>query len=86
MIFVIVAFIAFGLITDGTATIMKIRINEKLPQGERFSWWARNYSAVGQKYRELFPNSLLPDISRYSGWICVLLFVASIMASLFFFD
>lgn len=83
LIFGIVVFIICGLITDGTSTVMKIYVNEKLPDNERFSWWARNYSAISEKYREFYPDSLLPYLARYSGWACIFLFVAAILSSFF---
>lgn len=77
------SFIVFGLITDYASTVMKVRLNKMLPENERFSWWARNYSAVSNKYREFHPNSHLPDLARYSGWICIFLFVVGVLSSLF---
>lgn len=77
----IVVFLIFGLVTDVASTVMKTQVNDKLPEGERFSWWARNYSAVGRKYREFYPDSLLPDLARYSGWVCLFLLVAAVLSS-----
>ena len=80
-IYGIIAFLIFGVATSAASTVMKIQVNDRVSEGERFSWWSRNYTEVGRKYRELFPGSPLPDIARYSGWICVLLFAAGGLSS-----
>jgi len=78
----IVAFLVFGVVSNVSSAVMKIRVNERLPGSERFSWWSRNYSTVGRKYREFHPGSRLPDLARYSGWVCVFLLAAAIISSL----
>jgi len=82
-VFGIVAFLIFGLVTDATSTMMKMQVNDKLPEAERFSWWARNYSTIGRKYPEVYPDSLLPDLARYSGWVCIFLLAAAVLSSFF---
>jgi hypothetical protein len=82
-IYGIVAFLIFGVVTSASSTVMKMRVNDRVPEDERFSWWSRNYADVGRKYRQLFPDSVLPDIARYSGWISLLLLAAGVLNSFF---
>jgi hypothetical protein len=82
-IYGIAAFLIFGVVTNASSTVMQMRVNDRVPEDERFSWWSRNYADVGRKYRELFPESPLPDIARYSGWICLLLLAAGVLISFF---
>ena len=82
-IYGIVVFLIFGAATSAASAVMKIQVNDRVPEDERFSWWSRNYTDVGRKYRELFPGSPLPDIARYSGWICLLLLAAGVLNSFF---
>jgi hypothetical protein len=51
----------FAICTD---TAMRIRVNDRLPEKEQFSWFNRNSWAVVQKYGELYPNSYLPLIAK----------------------
>ena len=78
----IIAFLIFGVVTSTASTVMKMQVNDRVSEDERFSWWSRNYAEVGRKHRELFPDSPLPDIARYSGWICLLLLAAGVLVSL----
>jgi hypothetical protein len=52
---------------------MKIRVNDRLPAKERYSWASRNSWAVARKYREFYPNSYLPLIGKCSFLLCTLL-------------
>lgn len=81
-IYGVIAFLIFGVVTSTASTVMQLRINDRVPEDERFSWWSRNYAEVGRKYREFFPNSPLPDIARYSGWMCLLLLAAGVFNSI----
>jgi hypothetical protein len=78
----VIAFLVFGVVTSAASTVMQIRVNDRVPKDERFSWWSRNYAEVGRKHRELFPDSPLPDIARYSGWVCLLLLAIGVLNSL----
>jgi len=78
----IIAFLIFGVVTNTASTVMKMQVNDRVSEDERFSWWSRNYAEVGRKHRELFPDSPLPDIARYSGWVCLLLLAAGVLVSL----
>jgi hypothetical protein len=81
-IYRIVALVIFGAVTSASSTVMKMQVNDRVPEDERFSW-SRNYADVGRKYRQLFPDSLLPDIARCSGWICLLLLATGVRNSFF---
>ena len=48
---------------------MKIRVNGRLPEQERFSWWSRNFWAVARKYAEFYPESDLPMVGQFSFWV-----------------
>jgi len=53
----------------GTYSEIAIRmlVNERLPQQERFYWWHQTYQTKKtyyQKYRELYPASRLPLIAK----------------------
>jgi hypothetical protein len=82
-IYGIVVFLIFAVATSAASTVMKIQVNDRVLKDERFSWWSRDFTEVGRKYREFFPGSPLPDIAQYSGWICVLLFAAGVLSSFF---
>jgi hypothetical protein len=82
-IYGIIVFLIFGVVTSASSTVMKMRVNDRVPEDAQFSWWSRNYADVGRKYRELFPDSPLPDIARYSGWICLLVLAAGVLKSFF---
>ena len=58
-----------------------MQVNDRVSEDERFSWWSRNYAEVGRKYQELFPDSPLPDIAGYSGWICLLVLAVGVVVS-----
>lgn len=76
-----IVFAILAVVSNATAVTMKVRLNEILPEGERFSWWNRDGRAVSRKYQELFPDSYLPYIDRYSFWIIVALLGAAVMVS-----
>ena len=78
----VIAFLIFGVVTNAASTVMKIQVNDRVSEDERFSWWAHNYAEVGRKHRELFPGSPLPAIARCSGWICLLLLAAGVFISI----
>ena len=78
----VVIFIAFGLANVVSGTVMKLEVNARVSKGERFTWWSRNDSDVARKYRALFPGSQLPNISRYTGWVCLALIVVMVLGSL----
>ena len=63
-----------GLLTNAAWLLIKIRVNQRLPDQERFSYWKRDYSSVARKYRELYPDSRLPAIARSIFAIFLILF------------
>ena len=62
--------------------VMKIQVNERLPEEQRFSWWTRNSWKVARKYRELYPDSYLPLIGQCSFWLCLALGTTVLVNSL----
>ena len=77
----VIVFLVFGVLTSVTSTVMQIHVNDRVSENERFSWWSRNGAALARKHRELFPDSPLPDIARYSYWTCLLLFGIAVLIS-----
>ena len=77
-----VCFFVVGIPLDIVSTWMKIRANEELPADRRLSWWSRNYRQVERIYGEQHPDSILPDLSRYGGYLAVSLFAAMILMGL----
>lgn len=65
------------------STWMKIRVNDELPENRQLSWWSRNYREVERVYREQHPDSIVPDLTRYGGYLVIALFVAMILVSIF---
>jgi hypothetical protein len=61
------------------STWMKIRVNEELPEDRRLSWWSRNYRQVERIYREQHPDSIVPDLTRYGGYLTLALFAAIVL-------
>jgi|HubBroStandDraft_5_1064220.scaffolds.fasta_scaffold207576_2 hypothetical protein len=77
-----VALAFFAVVTNSSGVVMKVRVNDTLPQSERFSWWNRDARGVSRKYRQLFPDSYLPDVERYSFWLFLVMLAACVIASL----
>jgi hypothetical protein len=84
--FVLAVVILLGALALYCQTAIRMEVNERLPQGNRFHWWHMNYSAskqLYQKHREFYPKSLLRLISGAAlglaivGWaICKVLLKA----------
>jgi hypothetical protein len=56
-------FLVLAILANTVVSILiQVRVNEKLPRSERFSWWTRQGFDVGRKHRQLFPESVLPDL------------------------
>ncbi len=64
------------------STWMKIRVNEELPEDRQLSWWSRNYRQVERIYREQHPDSIVPDLTRYGGYLALALFAAIILVGI----
>jgi hypothetical protein len=71
----------FGIINAVAAAMMTIQVNEIVPESERFSWWGPGSRDVGRRFRELFPDSLLPTVAACSFWVCVTLLTGMIIIS-----
>ena len=82
LIFEVAVLIVLGVINTAASAAMKMQVNARIPEDERLSWWSRDFSEVGRRYREIFPRSPLPNIARYSGWICLVLVAAIVFGSL----
>lgn len=74
--------LALGIPLDVLSIWMKVRVNEELPEDRRLSWWSRNYRQVERIYGEQHPDSVLPDLSRYAGYLVITLFVALILVGI----
>lgn len=68
-----ICIVIFGIVTDGLSIWMKLRANEELPEGRRLSWWSRNYREVNQSYGKLHPDSVLPDLNAWCGYLVLAL-------------
>jgi hypothetical protein len=75
-------FLLLGAVANVIFMTMKIRVNSKRLDGEKFPWWVRDFRRVNQKYSEYYPNSILPDIDRYGGYFLYGLFAVVILAGL----
>jgi hypothetical protein len=69
-------------ITNCADIAMKLQVNEKLPAGERFSWWNRDGWKVSRKYEEFYPDSWLPLIAQIGFWLCIALLALALVSSL----
>jgi hypothetical protein len=71
------------VVLNASGIVMQVRVNRILEEPERFSWVGRRNSiAVSRKYRELFPDSYLPKIARYSSWLIAALIPTGIAVDL----
>lgn len=82
MVFFLSVFVLSMLVNNYADTVMKIRINRRLPAEERFSWWSRNSWKVARKYGEFCPDSYLPLIARCSFWLCASLLAGLLLVTL----
>jgi hypothetical protein len=78
----VVCFLIVGVTLDLVSAWMKIRVNKELPADRRLSWWSRNYRQVQRSYGEQHPGSLLPELSRYGGYLAAALFAAMILVGI----
>jgi hypothetical protein len=78
----LICFLVFGIALDSLSAWMKMRVNEELPEDRRLSWWSRNYRQVNQVYGDQHPDSILPDLNRYGGYLVMALFAASILVGI----
>jgi uncharacterized iron-regulated membrane protein len=82
VIVLIVCILAAGISLDALQIWMKRRVNENLPEDRRLSWWSRNYRQVERIYEERHPESILPGLSRYGGYLVLALLAAAVLVSL----
>jgi len=82
-IYLLIAFGVVGIVANVSTTMVKLQVNAKLPENERFSWWVHYTNEVGRRHRELFPDSALSDIALYSRLACLFLFVSIVLISIF---
>jgi hypothetical protein len=73
-----------GVISDVATVSMKRRINQGLSEGSRLTWWSRNYAEVNRMYRESYPESRLPDIAQYCGYVAGAFFAALVLSAFIF--
>ena len=57
------------LVSAVSDVVMKMQVNDKLPENDRFSWWNRDAWTVARRYQEFYPESFLPLVS-----LCAFLF------------
>jgi hypothetical protein len=76
----VVVLLILIVISSGASIMMKVQLNDELPEDEQFPRQDRDWVAVTRKYRQLYPDSYLPDIARYTGWgggLIILVFALS---------
>ena len=61
---------------------MKVRVNERLPEGQRTSWWYRDYWRVYRLYEEQNPDSILPDLTRAGTVVAIALVAVMVVMGL----
>ena len=72
------------LIENGIAISMMVRVNERLPEGRKLSWWRRDYDGkLNRVYREHFPDSILPDLENYFGYTAIALIAVFVLVSFY---
>src|SRR5580698_8687307 len=81
-IFLLVSLVITGVAMDVVFIFMMGEVNDRLPEGSRLSWWSHDFRRVNRTYREFFPDSNLPDLSQYGGYIVLALFFAMILSSI----
>ena len=77
----LICFLVFGIAIDSLSVWMKIRVNERLPEDRRLTWWSKNYGQVNRLYAQQQPNSILPDLNRAGMFLVIALFVTLIVTS-----
>ena len=71
-----------AVVCNGAAIVMKLRVNERMSPGAKFSWWNRDAWRVAKKYSEFFPDSYLPLAGRLSFWLFVTMLATFALSSL----
>ena len=75
--------VVLAIVVNNYADIsMKVQVNQRLPEQERFSWWSRSSWAVARKYAEFYPDSNLPLIGLSSFWLCIVLGAAFLASTI----
>jgi hypothetical protein len=82
LILLLICFVVAGIALDGINVWMKLRVNEALPKDQRLSWWSRDYRRINKFYEGQRPDSVLPDVSRFGGYLVLALFVATFAVSM----
>jgi hypothetical protein len=72
----------FGIALDVLSIWMKTRVNEDLPRSSRLTWWSRNYRQVERIYGQQHPDSILPDLSRWGGYLVMALLASLILVGI----
>ena len=79
MTILIVCFVVLGLVADVLFVIMKTTVNDRLPAGQKLSWWGHDFRQVNRNYREIYPDSNLPDLATalwYGLWVLLVCAIA----------
>jgi len=78
----LVCFILVAIPLNILSVWIKPRVNERLPEDQRTSWWYRDYSRVYGLYEEQNPDSILPNLSRYGYYLLLALTAIMILLGL----
>lgn len=76
---VFMSLVVLGIINNAISATMKFRVNARRFDDQKLSWWSRDFREVNRAYRECYPDSVLPDLDRYSYYLLLALFVALLL-------
>jgi hypothetical protein len=82
VIFLLISLVITGIVIDVVFSFMMGEVNDRLPEGNKLSWWSHDFGRVNRAYREFFPDSNLPDVSQYGRYIALALFFAIVLSSI----
>ena len=77
--YLLLAFVGFAVLNNAVLVAMKIRIYRSPGTISKVSWWQKDFYA---RFEQISPESVLPAIARFSGWMCIGLLIAMIYFSL----
>jgi hypothetical protein len=81
MITLFVCLVVLILVVDVLFVVMKTTVNGRLPEGQKLSWWRRDFREVKRNYRELYPDSSLPNVATALWYGLLSIFVVLMVSS-----
>jgi hypothetical protein len=80
----LICLLIVGVASNIISMTMKCRLIDDGVEAKRWSWWSRDFRMVNRTYREYYPNSIMPSIDRYVGYLVYALFAAVVLAGTLF--